>query len=45
MSILFWTDVTTIQNIDALDVYILREQIKLEGFLVTWANSFPQKIF
>ena len=38
MSILFeqmLTIVTTIQNIDALDVYILRQQIKLEGFLVT----------
>ena len=27
--------VTTIQNIEAVDVYILREQIKLEEFLVT----------
>ena len=39
------TVVTTIQNIDAVDLYILREQIKLEWFLITWANGFLQKKF
>ena len=40
------TIVTTIENVEAVGVvFILMEQIKLEGCFVTWANTFHWKYF